>query len=521
MQNVIFVIGTLCAVLAAQSLAQAAPPKFRHYSVRNPSPHASAASTSFSVPALCAAYNFPTGVSANGVIGILEFGGGYLQSDLDQFSALYGMPKITVNNVSIDGTTNSPGVDFGADGEVTLDIQIAAATYFYATGKMPTIYMFFSQGDFINTFSAAVKRKCDVLSVSWGGPESQFLSNTTFPIQVEAAAAAATAAGLTIFAASGDLSSTDGTSGTSVDIPAACPHVVGCGGTTKTSSTEVVWGDGNPFDGGTGGGYSAIFPVQSFQIGAPAPPSSSLGRMVPDVAGNADFNTGYIIVLNGQVQVFGGTSCVSPLYSGLFAALGKQLGFVTPLIFKAESLAFTDITIGSNGTYSAAKGPDPCTGVGVPNATFITSLFKTITPSKIVAQYSSGVLTLTGDANANSVTVSVRAGVTVLTGANGTAVTVSPSSGSNGKQVNPTTATFKTPTAYVVNLGAGDDGIAFVGVGTNSNKPKLTVVLGDGDDTIGCTQCKIGVCTIDGGAGTDELLNSFSTFTSLKESNLP
>ena len=47
--------------------------------------------------------------------------------------------------------------------------------------------------------------------------------------------------------------------------PPSCPHVVGCGGTYKTSSEEIVWND-NPgqTDGeGTGGGYSTIFPAQS------------------------------------------------------------------------------------------------------------------------------------------------------------------------------------------------------------------------------------------------------------------
>ena len=34
-----------------------------------------------------------------------------------------------------------------------------------------------------------------------------------------------------------------------------------------------------------------------------------------------------------------------------------------------------DITQGSNGSYSAAIGPDPCTGLGVPNGTALASLF--------------------------------------------------------------------------------------------------------------------------------------------------
>ena len=128
---------------------------------------------------------------------------------------------------------------------------------------------------------------------------------------------------------------------------------------------------------GTGGGYSTIFPVQAFQIGAPPPPANSpygQGRMVPDVAANADPNTGYNIIVYGSVAVVGGTSAVAPLYAGLFAALGTKLGFVTPTLWKNQ-VAFHDITVGGNGLYNAAIGPDPCSGIGSPIGTAIAALF--------------------------------------------------------------------------------------------------------------------------------------------------
>ena len=91
---------------------------------------------------------------------------------------------------------------------------------------------------------------------------------------MESTAESATAGGMIVFAASGDNDSSDGGSTpANVDCPASCPHVVGCGGTNKTKTSETVWND-NPSETngeGTGGGYSTIFPVQSFQIGvAPA-----------------------------------------------------------------------------------------------------------------------------------------------------------------------------------------------------------------------------------------------------------
>src|SRR4051794_31323798 len=39
----------------------------------------------WNVPDLCAAYNWPTGLAGDGVIAIVELGGGWVQSDMDHF----------------------------------------------------------------------------------------------------------------------------------------------------------------------------------------------------------------------------------------------------------------------------------------------------------------------------------------------------------------------------------------------------------------------------------------------------
>jgi kumamolisin len=157
--------------------------------------------------------------------------------------------------------------------------------------------------------------------------------------------------------------------------------VVGCGGTNKTTTAETVWNDnpGETNGEGTGGGYSTLFPVQTFQIGAPPAPAGSTagaGRMVPDVAADADPNTGYEIVVHGSQTVVGGTSAVAPLFAGLFASFGTKLGFVTPTLWQNQT-AFNDITVGGNGFYNAAVGPDPCSGIGSPIGTLIADLFVT------------------------------------------------------------------------------------------------------------------------------------------------
>ncbi len=326
----------------------------------------------FKVADLCKAYNFPTGLTGGGVIGILEFGGGYTQADLDQFSQLNGLPQILPTPVSVNGGQNSPGSD--DDDEVLLDIQVAAASYFYCTGQLPTIKVFFAPNEFASfaaVFKAAADAGCDVLSISFGADEDSFTQDEAD--QIEAAAEDATSRGCVLFAAAGDNSSDDGGTGANVDLPAGCPHVVGCGGTKKTSSSEIVWGKGIPNGEGTGGGYSIFFPPQDFQIGAPPSPGQP-GRMVPDVAADAAPETGYLIVINGQETTIGGTSAVSPLYSGLFASFGQKLGFVTPTLFLHPE-AFVDITQGSNGDFQASVGPDPCTGLGVPNGAALAAIF--------------------------------------------------------------------------------------------------------------------------------------------------
>lgn len=322
------------------------------------------ASTSWSIPALCAAYGWPKGAPGGGIIAIVELGGGWNQADVSAAFAAMNLPLPSITDVSVDGTTNSPGND--ADGEVALDIQVAGAAYAAATGKAATIRMYWAT-DIAAAVNKATADGCDVCSISWGADEETW--GKAGANAMEAAAAAAVAAGMVVFAAAGDNDSSDGgNTPANVDAPASCPHVIGCGGTAKPKiGSEVVWNNnpGNADGSGTGGGYSTFFPVQAWQTGGPPPPTHQLGRMVPDVSAVADPTTGYEIVLNGQTQVFGGTSAVAPLYAGLFAAFGKKLGFVTPELYGAKS-DFVDVVSGDNGFYHARPGPDACTGIGVP-----------------------------------------------------------------------------------------------------------------------------------------------------------
>jgi kumamolisin len=350
-------------------------------------PHA-AGNTSFTPPQIAALYQFPPNASAAGqTIGIIELGGGYRTADLTAYFKALGMKPPTISAVLVDGGKNSPSNANSADGEVMLDIEVAAAV---APGANIVVYFTpnTDQG-FIDAIATAIhdtQNKPSVISISWGAAEAGWTAQSMAAL--DAACQSAAALGITITVAAGDNGSTDGVTGgqNHVDFPASSPHVLACGGTKlqgtgNTISSEVVWNELTNNEGATGGGVSNVFPLPSWQSGAnvPKPANPAGGRGVPDVAGDADPSTGYAIRVDGKNMVIGGTSAVAPLWAGLIAVAnaqnGKSAGFIQPAIYAAKGkAAFNDITSGTNYTgtpvgFSAGPGWDACTGLGSPIGT--------------------------------------------------------------------------------------------------------------------------------------------------------
>jgi kumamolisin len=330
-------------------------------------------------------YQFPSNTTGAGeTIGIIELGGGFETTDLDNFFQSLGItqpPKVTA--VSVDGAENVPGADpSGADGEVELDIEVAGSI---APGAAQKVYFApnTDQG-FMDAVSSAIQDSdVSIISISWGEAESGYTTQTLNSFNQ--IFQDAVTLGKTIFVASGDNGSSDGVSDgqNHVDFPASSPYVVGCGGTTleasangSTIASETVWNEDAQGEGATGGGVSNVFPLPSYQANAnvPAPQNSSGGRGVPDVSGDADPQTGYNVLIDGTKQVIGGTSAVAPLYAGLFARINEALqgqnlprvGFVNPQLYQFPR-AFNDITSGNNGAFQAGPGWDAATGLGSPN----------------------------------------------------------------------------------------------------------------------------------------------------------
>ncbi len=343
-------------------------------------------------------YDYPAGDGTGQCIGIIELGGGFQLDDLSNYFSSLNINEPQVISVSVDGGTNSPGDPNGPDGEVMLDIEVAGAI---APGAKIVVYFApnTDQG-FLDAITTAVHDTANqpsVVSISWGGPESDWTSQalTNFDEAFQAAAAM----GVTVCAASGDNGSSDGVNdgNNHVDFPASDPFVLGCGGTALQAANEqivneTVWND-LPNGGATGGGVSDVFPLPTWQDGfdVPSPTVQGGGRGVPDVSGDADPNTGYNILVDGETAVIGGTSAVAPLWAGLVARinqqLGKPIGFLNPLIYAqaVEASGFHDIIQGNNGAFSAAEGWDPCTGLGTPDGVPLGALL-TSTPAARAAR---------------------------------------------------------------------------------------------------------------------------------------
>jgi kumamolisin len=348
-----------------------------------------AAATSYTAPQVAQLYDFPTAVNGAGeTIGIIELGGGYSQSDLDSYFGALGIPTPSVSAVSVDGAQNQPtGDPGGPDAEVMLDIEVAGSV---APGAKIVVYFApNTDAGFLDAINQAVmdsQNKPSVLSISWGGPESTWTSQSLQ--SYNSALQSASAVGVTVCIACGDNGSTDGVSDgeAHVDFPASSPYSLACGGTHLVSTDqsiteEVVWND-LPNGGATGGGVSATFPIPTWQDAAGVPPSVNpgnfRGRGVPDVSGDADPATGYQVSVDGSSEVVGGTSAVAPLWAGLVALVNQSLktpaGYLTPNLYQKVAPTagtFHDITSGNNGSYQAKVGWDACSGWGSPNGAAI------------------------------------------------------------------------------------------------------------------------------------------------------
>ncbi|PWI57455.1 S53 family peptidase [Sulfoacidibacillus thermotolerans] len=323
-------------------------------------------------------YNPLYGQGLNGsgeTIGILT-AYTYNASDIAAFDQAYGLPSPSVTQVNVDGTPSQ------INPETTLDLEWSSAT---APGA--SVIMYEGANSSLSTFTdvynaAASADAAQVLSTSWGTAEtnmSQSELNADDNIFSQMASQ-----GQSVFAASGDNGATDGTSSLAVDYPSSDPYVTACGGTelvlnsNNTIQSETGWS-------GSGGGQSVVWSEPSWQTGYNVPEDGQ--RQTPDIALNADPNTGYSFYYNGAWNVAGGTSFVAPQMTATFALIDQDLasqgysaiGQADPSIYQDAannySTDFHEITSGNNGYYSCGPGYNNVTGWGSINAAnFVSDL---------------------------------------------------------------------------------------------------------------------------------------------------
>ncbi|MFE3876994.1 protease pro-enzyme activation domain-containing protein [Kitasatospora sp. NPDC059146] len=331
------------------------------------------------------AYNLDrTGADGTGTtVALWEFDG-YKSSDLTTYDSQYGLTGPAVTTVPVDGANydSSPGQ---GEGEVELDSEIVRGAAPKATQLLyeaPNS----DQGEIDMANKIVADNKVSVISISWGTCEPDTTASSM--TAVDNAFKQAAAQGISVFSASGDDGSKDctrsasGASVTSVDFPASSPHQTGVGGT----NLQVTGGNGYSSESAwstAGGGVSTVFGKPSWQTG------TGIGgtmRTVPDVASNADPQSGFAIYTGGGWNIYGGTSAAAPLWAGYAAQVNQKakaagqpaLGEANPKLYAVANSSsygstFHDVTTGANQDFSAGTGYDQVTGWGTPVADALTT----------------------------------------------------------------------------------------------------------------------------------------------------
>ena len=303
-------------------------------------------------------------------------------SDFKAAEATWGFPSFPVTVVPVGiASTDTSGVD-----EWDLDTQYSTGM---AGGQVKHLYLYdatsMTDSDLALDFSRWVTDdKARVANASFGECEIFPYLDGSMLADDELFAEGA-AQGQTLFSSTGDTGSfcpaEVGENGVPagvpmVNYPATSQYVMAVGGTTLLTNS-----DGN-YDIETawyaGGGGISQFEYSPYWQTAANVPSSELGdKGDPDIAMDADPESGANIYYDGAWEGVGGTSLSSPLAVGVWARMitaNPKLGFApityyglydgTGAVGAYPNGGFHDIITGCDGLYCAAPGWDYTTGLG-------------------------------------------------------------------------------------------------------------------------------------------------------------
>ena len=242
-----------------------------------------------------------------------------ISADLNTFDNQFGLPSAKLKVVNQSGGSALPSTDSGWAGEISLDVEWA-----HAIAPAADILLVEANSATLNDLIAGVNLArhaagVSVVSMSWGGSEFFSWNGREFSGQTQYDPTFTTPAGhqgVTFFAAAGDSGAYSG-----VEWPASSPNVVSVGGTSLTLQDAAGTYGGESSWSGTSGGYSQIESTPAWQQSV----QNGGARSTPDVAFNADPNTGFAVYdsLPDQGysgwQVVGGTSAGAPEWAALLA----------------------------------------------------------------------------------------------------------------------------------------------------------------------------------------------------------
>ncbi|AXI01579.1 S53 family peptidase [Aquirhabdus parva] len=324
-----------------------------------------------------------TPTASNTAVGIVTWGSQTLTvKDLNTYTTANNLSPVSTSIINIGSGSHSK-----SNAEWQLDSQSIVG----AAGGAVKQIIFYNAPDrntnasIVNAFNRAVTDNVvKVINASFGQYEgtddSIDATNTVFKQAI--------AQGQTVSVSSGDEGVYEKTGGVpnganyTVSTPASSPYAIAVGGTGLYTdgtaySSETVWNEG--LSGtriwATGGGYSTLQAAPTWQTTAI---TGSTKRALPDIAFDADGNSGAQIYYNGKLVQYGGTSLASPIFVGIWARLqsanNNTLGFPAASIYKyfstnTDTTLVHDITSGNNGYgsnpgYVAKAGWDASTGFG-------------------------------------------------------------------------------------------------------------------------------------------------------------
>jgi subtilase family serine protease len=235
----------------------------------------------------------------------------YLTSDVDYFWTYFSAINRTgtLTNICVNGCTST------LDYEPTLDVEEAGAQ---APGANLIVYEVPSNAnsDFELLYSQiASDNSAQVVSTSWYACEIN--DGTSFMKTVDASFAQMATEGMTVFAISGDYGAyACDTTYLNAAFPGTDPNVTAVGGTTLNATSQFKYKSESAWTC-SGGGASTYFAKPTWQAGPGVPNNKK--RDVPDVAFDADGNTGQYTYYDGVWYSGYGTSYGAPNMAGYWA----------------------------------------------------------------------------------------------------------------------------------------------------------------------------------------------------------